>query len=285
MGNDKTTTKGETSVTATPEEKQLEQMQLQRQQANAGNQQTLDNNQYNLANLLLTGQNLPGNLQGAAGISDAQNQSMVNQSIRSVLPQFQSAGILDSGIAAQGAINAAQNTSNQNAQFNVSAFQNLLNQGLGGSSNLTGANNSSNQILGNQLAGLRTTNTRGSTIGMNPFLKSFQTSLGTSLGSGSFGQGGGSGGGSQGGISAAAQMAAAGCWVAAEIFGGWYHPKTVMARYYVNNIAPLWFKEFYLKYGENIALYISNKFMLKLILRPLFEMFVMVAENEVCYGR
>ena len=70
---------------------------------------------------------------------------------------------------------------------------------MGGSSALTGMNNQSNSILGNQLAGLRQTNTNGrsTTIGMNPFLKSFQTSLGQSLGSGSFGSGGGGGGGNQ----------------------------------------------------------------------------------------
>lgn len=180
---EKTTTQGSTTVTATPQEQQLEQLQLNRQTANAPQQQQLDTNQYSLANQLLTGQNLPGNLQGAQGISDAQNQSMVNSSVRSVLPQFQSAGILDSGIAAQGAIRAAQDTSNQNAQFNVSAFQNLLNQALGGSSNLTGNNTQSNQVLGGQLAGLRSTNTSGSTIGMNPFLKSFQQSAGKTLGS------------------------------------------------------------------------------------------------------
>lgn len=182
MSGEKTQSQQSTTVTATPEEKAMEALQLQRQQTNAPMQTELDKNQYGLANLLLTGKNLPGNLQGAQGVSDAQNQSMVNSSIRSVLPQFQSAGILDSGIAAQGAIRAAQDTSNQNAQFNVSAFQNLLNQALGGSSNMTNSNTQSNQVLGSQLAGLRSTNTSGSTIGMNPFLKSFQTSLGTGLG-------------------------------------------------------------------------------------------------------
>lgn len=182
MGGEKTVTNSSTTATMTPEEKESQKLDLQRKQANFGMQKQVDSSQYALANLLLTGQNLPGNLYGAQGISDSQNQSMVNQSVRSVLPQFQSAGILDSGIAAQGAINAAQNTSNQNAQFNVSAYQNLLNQALGGSSNLTGSYNQSNQILNNQLQGLRTTNVSGTTIGMNPFLKSLETSAGKTLG-------------------------------------------------------------------------------------------------------
>lgn len=67
--------------------------------------------------------------------------------------------------------------------------------------------------------------------------------------------------------------AAFGCWVASEIFGGWFHPMTVKARYYVNNQAPSWFKEFYLKYGERIAKFISDKPMLKAMIKPLFVYF------------
>lgn len=192
---EKTTTQNSTTSTATPEERQLEQLELTRQQNNAPQQQQLDTNQYSLANQLLTGQNLPGNLQGAQGISAGQTQDMVNASLRDVSPQFQSAGILDSGAALQAGVRASTDVRNQNAQFNVSAFQNLLNQALGGSSNLTGNNTQSNNVLGSQLAGLRSTSSSGSTIGMNPFLKSFQTSLGNSLGSGSFGSGGGGAGG------------------------------------------------------------------------------------------
>lgn len=182
MSGEKTTTTSSQTATATPEERELERLQLDRQKANAPMQQQLDTNQYGLANLLLTGQNLPGNLQGAQGVSDQQTQNMSSAAVRDVLPQFQSAGILDSGIAVQGATRAAADVRNQNAQFNVQAFQQLLNQALGGSSNLTSSNTQSNQVLGSQLAGLRTINTSGSTIGMNPFLKSFQTSLGNSFG-------------------------------------------------------------------------------------------------------
>ncbi len=179
---EKSTQQSSTTSTATPEERALEQLELTRQQNNAGNQQTLDNNQYSLANTLLTGGSLPGNLQGAAGVSPGQTQEMVNAALRDVSPQFQSAGILDSGAALQAGVRASADVRNQNAQFNVSALQNLLNQALGGSSNLTGANTNSNSVLGSQLAGLRTTNTSGSTIGMNPFLKSLSTSAGTALG-------------------------------------------------------------------------------------------------------
>ncbi|MDD5387602.1 MAG: hypothetical protein PHQ22_10455 [Sulfuricurvum sp.] len=63
------------------------------------------------------------------------------------------------------------------------------------------------------------------------------------------------------------------CWVAKEVFGSWEHPKTVLARYYINNIGPKWFKKFYLTHGEKIAQFISNKPMLKICIRPLFELF------------
>lgn len=264
MSGEKTTNQSSTTATATPQEQALEQMELDRQKANAPQQQQLDNNQYGLANTLLTGGTLPGNLQGAAGVTDAQTQSMVNASLRDIYPQFQSSGILDSGAAIQGGINAAAGVRNQNAQFNVSAIQNLLNQATGSSSNLTGANTQSNSVLGSQLAGLRTTNTSGSTIGMNPFLKSFQQTMGALPGT-----------------AVSAVGTAIGCWVASEIFGGWYEPKTIMARFYVNFIAPNWFKEFYLKYGERIANFISNKPIFKSILRPLFELFALKAKEKL----
>lgn len=180
MGGDKTTTMSSTTATPTPEEKALMQQQI-----NMNNfmqpiaQKTYGDLSSNIQSIL------EGNLpmaKGINGISDDQNQSMVNASVRSVLPQFQSAGILDSGIAAQGAIRAAQDTSNQNAQFNVSAAQNLFNLASGGQSALQSQYQGNTNNLTNQLAGLRTTNTSGSTIGMNPFLKSLQTSLGSSIG-------------------------------------------------------------------------------------------------------
>lgn len=72
----------------------------------------------------------------------------------------------------------------------------------------------------------------------------------------------------------------AGCWVASEIFGGWYHPKTIWARMYIANSL---FKNLYLKYGERISLIIKNNLILKLMLRPLFEYFAMKG-RELKYG-
>lgn len=215
---------------------------------------------------------------GIGGINDIQTQEMVNASMRDIMPSFQSAGILDSGMAAQMAHRTAGDIRNQNAQFNVGAAQNLFNLASGGQSNLQGQYQGNTNSLVGQLAGLRTINNNSQqlTRAMNPFLKSFQQSLGSGLGTGIAGgitgaAGGGAGGFSKGAMNALA--AAPPCWVASEIFGGWYHPKTIRARYYVNNIAPNWFRELYMKYGESIAKFISNKPLLKNILKPLFEMF------------
>lgn len=78
-----------------------------------------------------------------------------------------------------------------------------------------------------------------------------------------------------------APMLAAGCWVAAEVFNGWDDERTHQARYFVNNIAPLWFKEFYLKHGEKIAQFIHDKPILKMALRPLFEMFAFIGRESL----
>lgn len=184
MSQEKTTTQSSQTATQTPEEKALMQQQIGMNNfMNPIAQKTYGDLSSNIQAIL------EGNTpmaKGINGVTDEQNQSMVNQSVRSVLPQFQSAGILDSGIAAQGAIRAAQDTSNQNAQFNVSAAQNLFNLASGGQSNLASQYQNNTNNLTNQLAGLRTTNTSGSTIGMNPFLKNFEQSAGNTLGAPKF---------------------------------------------------------------------------------------------------
>lgn len=179
MSGEKTTTQSTQQATATPEETALNQQQIDMNNFMAPYAKSTYADLSNNIQAILTG-NQP-QAQGIGGVTDAQNQSMVNASVRSVLPQFQSAGILDSGIAAQGAIRAAQDTSNQNAQFNVSAAQNLFNLASGGQSNLQGQLQNNTNNLSNSLAGLRTVNQSGSTIGMNPFLKSFEQSAGTNI--------------------------------------------------------------------------------------------------------
>lgn len=181
MPGEKTTTQQSATATATPEEKELMQQQIDVNNfMNPYAKQNYADLSSNIQAILEGKQPMA---KGIGGISDDDTNNMANAAVRGVLPQFQSAGILDSGIAVQGATRAAADVRNQNAQFNTSAAQNLFNLASGGQSNLQSQFQSNTNNLTTQLAGLRTTNSSGSTIGMNPFLKSFETSLGKTIGS------------------------------------------------------------------------------------------------------
>jgi hypothetical protein len=182
MGNVPTTQTQQTSVNPTAQQSQLLNNEMQVSNANVGNQMSVNNNSASLINSILTG-SYSGT---AAGITPGQNQSMVNQSLRDIAPQFQTSGILDSGEAGQVATQTAALTSNQNAQFNTMAQSNLLSAGLGGANNWGSNATGTNQVAGNQLAGLNTVNQSGVTT-TNPFLQSFYSSLGTSTGNGTYG--------------------------------------------------------------------------------------------------
>lgn len=71
------------------------------------------------------------------------------------------------------------------------------------------------------------------------------------------------------------------CWVAAEVFGGWEVPSTKRARYFIINQAPTWFRELYRKFGERFSKFISNKPMIKSMIKPLFNYFADKSEGEV----
>lgn len=85
----------------------------------------------------------------------------------------------------------------------------------------------------------------------------------------------------QGGALAA--LLAMNCWVAAEVlaYGDMNAPKVCDARFFVTNIAPVWFKEFYLKHGYNFAAYIRHKPVIKFLLRPLFELFSFIGRKKI----
>ena len=70
-----------------------------------------------------------------------------------------------------------------------------------------------------------------------------------------------------------AAMLGAMCWVAAEVFGDWHHPKAVGARVYMNLLAPVKLRKNYAKFGERIAFEIRKNPGMKKIFRPLFEDF------------
>ena len=75
---------------------------------------------------------------------------------------------------------------------------------------------------------------------------------------------GGIGGIAQG-IGAVGGLAAF-CWVAREVYGI-ENPKWLEFRYWMLNDAPSWFLKLYVKYGERIAKFISDKPRIKSIIR------------------
>lgn len=175
--------------TPTPEEQELVRLQLEQAKAFDPIQRQLNESGGNLVMKLLQGQDLPGYLnQLPGGISPDVVNSISQQAISDITPSFQKSGILDSGVAAQIAARTSADVRNQSAQFNLQNLMQLLNLAVGGQAQVQApAIQTAGQLAGS-LAGLRSINTTGSstgtstTIGMNPFLKSFQQSAGTTFG-------------------------------------------------------------------------------------------------------
>ena len=66
-----------------------------------------------------------------------------------------------------------------------------------------------------------------------------------------------------------------GCWIAAELYGGWYKPRTILARKFVNSSKfPKILFNLYMKYGKQTARFIKKYKFMKLILKPIFDIFV-----------
>lgn len=241
MSSNKTTSTTNTTVTPTKEETELNKLLLERQRALNPQMTEVQGQQLDLASILLSGGTLPGNLSGLTGttqvgtlgqmptidaskyqIGEDVTSQLVQNSLKDISPQFQMAGILDSGVAAslsgelakdirlqtaQSNMDTAlaieqQNIANQTnaSQFDISnqysqqAFDtntllSLLNLTLSGSTQLQSPVLAQSQQLSNALAGLRSTTGTTTQKSMNPFLLSFQQSAGQTLGSPSFSAG------------------------------------------------------------------------------------------------
>lgn len=252
------------TVAATPEQTQLNQLQLGQAQAFDPTQRQLNQNAGNDINSLLTGSQLPGFLQTLpGGIDENATNTIVNQSLRDVNTQLAKSGagtMMESGASQAIGARTAADTRSQAAQFNLQNLLQLLNIGVGGQAQVQQPISAVTGQLGTRLAGLNSYsssgNSSGSTIGMNPFLKSFQSQAGSTMG------------GSQ--MKFNWNM---GCWVAAEVFNGWDDERTHNARRFILRDAPEWLRYNYLKYGEAIAKFISNKPILKTLIKPLFQWF------------
>jgi len=135
----------------------------------------------NLVNQLLLGQSLPGYLNTLpGGISPDVTQHIVDQSLKDLYPQFQSSGILDSGVAASIAGRTSGDIRASAEQFNIQNLQQLLNLAVGGQAQVQQPMLNTTGQLGQRLSGLRSSTS--TVTAMNPFLKSFQQSLGQNLG-------------------------------------------------------------------------------------------------------
>jgi len=65
------------------------------------------------------------------------------------------------------------------------------------------------------------------------------------------------------------------CWIAAELYGGWYESKTILARKYVSSDRfPKFLYNLYMKYGERVAGFIGKYKFIKPLFRPIFDTFV-----------
>lgn len=198
MGADKKTETTQSNATqtatATPEQTELNKLQLGQAQAFDPLQRQLNQSGGTAINNLLTGQPLPGYLQSLpGGIDENATNTIVNQSLKDVNAQLAKSGagtFMESGASQAIGARTAADTRSQAAQFNLQNLLQLLNIGVGGQAQVQAPITASNSQLGSRLAGLNAYNTTGTsnstTMGMNPFLKSFSQSAGTSLGKGIF---------------------------------------------------------------------------------------------------
>ena len=199
MGGEKKTetTQSSSQTTAAPtaEETAMNQLDLQRRQAQQTGLLANDQAGLDLSSAFLKGQDLPGYFKGLPyGISPDVTTGLVNQSLKDVNAQLAYSGagtMMESGASQAIGARTAGDIRQSAEQFNLGQLLNLLNLSIGAPAQIQQPINTAANTFSGRLAGLRSVNQTGSsnttTMGMNPFLKSFQTSLGSSLGGGNFG--------------------------------------------------------------------------------------------------
>lgn len=194
-GSSGTSTTTVTERQPTAAEDRLNVLQGNMMEATAPYQQATQIAGLKLSEMLLKGEEpLPGYFQQlSGGISPEVTQSIVDQSLRDIAPSFQSAGILDSGVAASIAGRTAADIRRASEEFNIGNRLNLLNLALSGQAQVQAPVLGVSSQLGARLGTLgKTTMTGSSTTTDNntfgrTFMQSFGTSFGQSLGSGTYG--------------------------------------------------------------------------------------------------
>jgi hypothetical protein len=256
----------------TAEQAELDRLTLEQFKEFDPIQRQLNQQGGNLINQLLSGSALPGYLNRLpGGIDENVTADIARNSIRDIQPFFQQSGLLDSGVNASVSGRISGDVRRSAEEFNLGTLLNLLNLAVGGQAQVQAPMLSQTQMLSQRLANVTPVSTTGNfSSTQSGFTQpSFLTRFNQTFGSGgAFGSGGFFGGGAN---SAPTAAAAAGCWVASEIFGGWNHYKTIASRAWLHFVAPTWFRELYLRFGQQVASFISNKPMIKNALRPFFE--------------
>lgn len=200
MGGSKTTVvedqTQQTTPQATPEERELNKLQLE--QARDIDPLTREINQkgYSLISQLLSGSyNLPGFIGDVgAGIGEDTISSIVGQSLNDVNQSMNQYGLLDSGVRASVGARTAGDIRRQAAEFNIGNRLNLLNLALSGQAQVQQPSLGYSAQLSSRLSGLRSvsqTGTGSSTQSYNPGFYDYYSATMSPL-AGGFGQAAGS---------------------------------------------------------------------------------------------
>lgn len=193
MGKDKKTTTQDTRQTTTIQPTEQEQRQLDRleEQQIAGQEGIVGLSSLipeTLTGILSGGEGLPDAFTKLfAGISPEAISAESNRLVQEGLVGGQLGGIADSGVLQKSITqDVAERLLLPAEQSNLARVFDLLGLGLSGGQGQQQLATQGSAAFGNQLAGLRGQTVAGTgsttTLGMNPFLRSFQTSFGSTLG-------------------------------------------------------------------------------------------------------
>ena len=185
MGQSRTTE--QTRPEATPEERRLNQLDIQLREAIQPGLIDVQQQGLSLASLLLGGQQLPGGLQGlTGGLSEDLISELSQKAVSDISPGLQAQGILESGVGASIQGRVAGDVRRQAAEFNIGNQLNLLNLALSGQAQVQAPGLGVGSTLGGRLAGLRSISQTGTQP--NVFAQQFLGGLGQGFGGGIGGQ-------------------------------------------------------------------------------------------------
>lgn len=173
-------------ATPTAEETALNQRNLRMALATEGSQTQAQLAGLDLVNKMLAGStNLPGIFGTLAkGISSEAIGNQATKYALNALPQFQSMGLTDSGVAGR---EISRGIANEllypTEQFNIGSLQNLLNLALSGQAQVQSPIQANTNTLASSLAGLRSTTTSGTTSSTKTTPRDYVSPLLTGFGS------------------------------------------------------------------------------------------------------